>query len=578
MKSEIIFLFVLTLIFLLEGLGLPFGHQAAYFLILALPLFLFSIDKSHSKEIISPKQLTLLGIIFILSSFVSTIFSANKQTSFEKTLLYLTLALLFIYSFNHQEYLRKKIIQFILIFSSLFTIVSLFLRFPFVQSYNFAKNTGLQLVYPAFSTHNHLGDFLALPLIYFFYQILTRGFNRLNLVGIILFMPFVLLSFSRSAYLSLFLTLAVMGLILFRNRQLVLLRLSKLKITIFLAVIGLTLYISVLLSLASMWESTHVDFFSGASEFVNQKLGIGYKSLWGSRDNYFKQALNGVGERALGFGPGNFNLVSLKYTDTPYLVSSSSHNIVLDIMAENGIFGGVVFILILVLLVKSSHKDLIFFLAVALLINFQTDYTHMIYSLLVIFIILVGVNYHESYKSFIKLPRLLSIVLFLLAILMLSSQTAIRYSQNQIASYLYPISFEMQRGLIEKSLSEGDFDRAKILLNYHQFVFPDDPMTTGYLAEKYYFFGEKEKALGYYQKLYREGRFIEPSVARRIYELLREYQGQDKAIEFASDVISFYQKAQYFEIVSFDYKKRMIELLCFEFEGFTCPKEVHLGP
>ena len=120
-----------------------------------------------------------------------------------------------------------------------------------------------------------------------------------------------------------------------------------------------------------------------------KKNDLRHKSLLGGRPQILTQGLSYILERPLlGAGPGNFIYASQKLRNGSY--TETAHNIFVDILVENGIPAGVVFLLIIIEFFRRSDKKLPFFLALGLLVNFQTDYTYRIYSLFLLFFIILG--------------------------------------------------------------------------------------------------------------------------------------------------------------------------------------------
>ena len=65
-------------------------------------------------------------------------------------------------------------------------------------------------------------------------------------------------------------------------------------------------------------------------------------------------------------------------------------------MTENGILAGLIFFAIIIVAFKRSKPEAFSIAAFVLLLNFQTDYTYRIFSLFLLFFILLGVSYEEK--------------------------------------------------------------------------------------------------------------------------------------------------------------------------------------
>ena len=248
-------------------------------------------------------------------------------------------------------------------------------------------DNGYQFVFSKFGSHNHLGDFLMLPLIISIYYLIKTN-KKIYLLSLSFFTPFFILSYSRSAYLSLILTLVVM--IFFLTNKF---KISK--ITILLSFILILLASSFFF--ITVKEARKISIVKEANHFLFENLNLRWKNYDGQRLEYLNQAVSSIKEKPLfGLGPGNFIYASKEY-GSKRAITHSSHNIFLDILTENGILAGVIFltIIFLCLYLALRHQNLFSFLFIAQIINFQTDYTFTIYSFFLLFFVLVSVLYKE---------------------------------------------------------------------------------------------------------------------------------------------------------------------------------------
>ncbi len=331
------------------------------------------------------KGLFLFGS-FLLLSLLSVISSVNKLISVTDFTIYITLFIIFVYSNHLKNELRKKIVFVIFIFSLVFSLYSIFLtRVVDTGLYYLLPSHGYQLVYSRFNSHNHLGDFLILPITVCFYYLLTKNKTKayLPILGLTLFLPYLLFSYSRSAYFSLVIILIVMIIQLIKQKAF---RFSIYR----LGALLLTACITVLF-LFSVGKTTPIEHFN---TLLKERHLLTNKTVLGNRDTYFQQAINSIKQRPLlGVGPGNFIFASKEFGNSEVVETNTAHSIFIEVMAENGIPAGIIFVLIIISILRHAKKDLFFYLALALLLNFQTDYTYRIYPLLVLFVILLGINY-----------------------------------------------------------------------------------------------------------------------------------------------------------------------------------------
>lgn len=394
-----IFYLFLSVIFIFEGLGLPRGREISFYLILVMPFFLYFLEFILKKEIVIPKKLSVVYSLFILLSALATFISINQERSFPYLLFYISLFLIFLFVINNAESIKKYLIPFVFGFSFLFLSYSVFLKYLLQNNMFFLiPEHGYQFIFPRFGLHNHLGDFLVLPLVISGYFFLKKKRQILNILSIIFFLPFSLYSYSRSAYLSVIVS-AVFILILdaknIGKRSLVL--------------IGAILILLVAVLLLTM------------REFPIQSGVIEKKDTFVARINFVYDGVRSVAEKPLGIGPSNYVFISGKYSQLHNNFTDSSHNIFLDIFVENGVIAGAFFLMfIFILIAQSDKKSALFFVFLAMLINMQTDYTHRIYGFLLLFFIIAGLVYEKNkekpyiQKQNLKICFLLSGVIFLI--------------------------------------------------------------------------------------------------------------------------------------------------------------------
>lgn len=387
---------------LLEGLGVPNGREVAFYLILVMPVFLILADLIDKRTTLYPAKLTLLFMVFLILTAISSFFSLDFSRSFPQLLFYLALFLIFLWTYNHQDELKGMIIFLIFSLSVIFSIYSLL---PLIWP-SLIPSHGYQFIFSNFGSHNHLGDFLLLPLIISFYKSIQTK-QRIYLLGLI-FLPFFLLSFSRSAYSALIVTLSVLIVYLFRIRKI---KMGSLVVGAVLIILALFFF------LTSVWEARQIPLLKGAHQFLEENANLQDKFFLANRLAFARQAVLSFKEAPyFGVGPNNFVYASQKYTQTGRW-AYSSHNIFLDILAENGLLAAITFMGIIgLVLIKAFIRPTIYsFLFLAMLINFQTDYTHTIYSFMLLFFILMGLQFKENEIFRSHLPVVLSFLVLILA-------------------------------------------------------------------------------------------------------------------------------------------------------------------
>jgi len=374
----------LVSILLLENLGVQFGRDMSLLLIiLSAPLFFAGILITKRK-IVAPKNASIFFVIFLIMSFISSIFSVDIQASMRYSLYLIALFLVFLYSYNHRKLIEKPIT--ILIFStalflSLYSLLLLTPFFSFLTPVN-----AYQFVFPRIYSHSHLADFLVLPTVISIYCLYARRNIALAIGSILFTVPFILFSFSSSAYFSLTITsLAIHFYFLIKKHS------SKYRIVARLLILGLVLS-SVFYLLTVSRQAKNQPILAKTHDLLVQNKGLNkYKDVLGYRFNYFNQAFLSIQQNFLiGIGPDNFSHASKKYTENRLESSMAAHNIFLEVLVGQGFLGFIPFLGLIILFLIKSRKSALYFAFLGALINFQTDYTYQIYSFLLLFFVVAG--------------------------------------------------------------------------------------------------------------------------------------------------------------------------------------------
>ncbi len=393
LSEKIIYFGFFGLIIIIEGIGILSSRPLSLLFTLLFSLILIIFIIISKKKLILNNKPYSYYFIYIFLSILSTCFSQNLVHSLLYLLFYNALFIIFIYTNINKIHIAKPIIFTIYTVSVVYCIYSMFL--PIIaNSKLFIPSSGYQFVYSTYSSHNHLGDFLILPLISCFYILLTNKMTKLQTVNYVLFilffLPFFYFSFSRSAYLSLSLSLIIMVLFFIKSK---LKNFNIVNLGLLLSIV----FLSILFIFSMIPNLTPPTNYIHAYLIKNENLRS--KLIFAARGEYTREAVFSIIEHPLiGVGPGNFILASQKYNPISSKWTESSHNIFLDIASEQGILAVIVFIVFLVMIIKKSKKNVYFFMALGLILNFQTDYTFRIYSFLLLFFILLGLCYEEKEK------------------------------------------------------------------------------------------------------------------------------------------------------------------------------------
>lgn len=368
-----------------EGLGIAYGHDASYWLIVIIAPLCFVHTVLNKKKLVFPKKISLIFLFFLLSQLLSTIFSVNATSSF--ALLFLTIAngMFFICTYNYSKELDTSIPVVIFFLTLLFIIYSASLNQGLFALH--VPDTGYQFVYSKYGSHNHIGDFIILPIILAIYHLYKRTMLKSSIIAIITFIPFVILSFSRSSYFTLALSTIIIHFM--HLKQEVGLRVKLVTRIFLLGIIFSTLF----LIIGTTSQASNQRLLRTFHNFFVQNKHLQTKDILGSRIEYLKEAYHAFGENPLiGIGPNNFIVASNKYTENPYKATTRSpHNIFIEVLVGQGIIGFVFFLLLILLILKNTKKTSLFFVFLAMLINFQTDYTYQINGFFLLFFIVAGV-------------------------------------------------------------------------------------------------------------------------------------------------------------------------------------------
>ncbi len=387
--SITLFYGLLSGVFLLEGLGLPQGREVSFAIILLTPYFLLSLDLLKKREIKIPHVPIFLYAIFLVFTLVSTFLSVNWISSFNYFLFYTSLFLSFIFCYNHAEEIKKILTKWIIFFSVFYCIYSLFFAiFPGMDTV--LPQDGYQYVFARFGLHNHRGDFLILGIVTLANLFFEKRYKMLSLLGIVVFLPFLLFSYSRSSLIALAVTLFFMTVYLLRNHK------YGKQIILPTCVI----VISILFFFLTIKELGMSNFISSFRQPLLVITGVHEKTLTHDRIMFWSQALTSIQQRPLfGVGPNQFSMVSNKHYSEVGLATDSSHNIVIDIFVENGILAGVCFTIFMGYIFAKAKKTFFYFLVLAMIINFQFDYTFKIYSFIFLFFCIAGIVFNRDNKS-----------------------------------------------------------------------------------------------------------------------------------------------------------------------------------
>jgi O-antigen ligase len=459
-------------ILFLEGWGMPYGHEITFYIVAISPIILYSIDKFEEFEWKIPMKVILFLKIFVVLLIISTFFSIDIENSFEKCLNILSGFIFFIYAYNHRQNLRVNLEKIFIPMGVVFILYSLVVSIfsPFLK--NILPTNTFQLVYSTVGNHNHLGDFLLIPFTYAIFEYLCNK-NIKNLIFAFIFFIAIVFSFSRSAYVAL--AISIIYLLIWFQKKV-----NK-------KILFSSFFLIVLLA-----------FFS----FQYLQLG---KVIFGNRELYFKQAVTSIIEKpSFGIGSGNFSLISNKYSDKNYLFTdsaSSSHNIFLDYIVENGVFVGFLMIFAYSFIILKGRRDWYYFAIFALLINFQLDYTFNIYSILILVLIFSGFTINLENDESSVYPSILASICAVFGIYLILTNIIITTNQRaKWTFYFNPINKTISQNVISQLIIEKKYSESLNIMNLTSNMHLGDVDYMEYLAVNFEKFNNKKAAAIYYKK------------------------------------------------------------------------------
>jgi hypothetical protein len=499
--------YIFFLIFFLETTAF-LTQETAVFLYSLLGGVYF-LEKELRKEKIKSDQLPFIFyLFFLLSAFISFLFSVDKINSINHFIFYLSAFFVFLVGVNERKILAKNLKKILIIFSILFCLLSLLPR-------SFFPPTALQLVFPLYPNHNHLGDFLGLTIIYLIYSLINKKDEK-GLWLLIFFLPFFLLSFSRSAYLDL---LIILFFLLRKSNK-------------FFWLIGIV-FIFFIFSQQGIYR---IWPFSSAYPFITEKLQFQPRSFLSSRPEYFSHAIKGFLEKPVfGWGLGNFIYPSNKYVSQNLQQVLSALNLPLTILTEVGIFGFLAFIGFWLAVVKKINFDKkpYYYLFFYLCLNFLTDYTYAIYGMYLLLFLLAGSMIKtEKEKDFSLYPFFALITLFII-FLKLTGQILFLSGQLALALRFFPYQHQVYQQLISQAYENGEINKAKKIaydyLNQSSFY---NFEATAFLSDFYQQIGEDKKALESLKFYLQNNRFPNFDLVKKAYLLAKKLKGKKYADNF----------------------------------------------
>jgi hypothetical protein len=450
-------------------------------------VILFFVYKNRLKQIRIPKS-GLFYLAFIILSIISSSRAIDSEIGFNNIFVYISGLLIIIFSFNLKEQLKKNLFKFIIISSVIFLLTYL-INISF-KLHLFNNSASLLYQYD----HIQLGNLLVLPFIILFPNFLSW-----------IFFVFVLFSYSRTAYLAL-----IIGIFTSINN-------NFLKILI------------VLITLTFLFVTTKNIFFT------KNKKPFGFRNI------YFNYAISSIRENPLfGVGPGNFYYAASKRLTNYNQNTTTAHNILLDILAENGVLAALFFMLFIYLFINKAKKDIFFWLFISLTVIFLFDFSYRFNSFLFLWLLLLTMISNKKESISVNSP------LFFILLLIVSQLIIVResgYFKNSINPILFKKEIYFKE--VEKEIIAYQPQKAIQYLDNLGDNFDRNFTITRKKAFYYNILGQTGKSLLYYKKtvsLYPFILVLDPKIADKILKLNQDIyidqKGTSEASQFFVDLVS----------------------------------------
>ena len=120
MLLKYLFVLFLLLVLIFEGVGITFGREAAYILIICASPAFFVYMLFSKRGILFPKKAGALFISFVIVSILSSLLGLNMSNSFTHIFYLISLFFVFLIAYNHKNDLKKPVTILIFVASILF--------------------------------------------------------------------------------------------------------------------------------------------------------------------------------------------------------------------------------------------------------------------------------------------------------------------------------------------------------------------------------------------------------------------------------------------------------------------------
>lgn len=548
MKKIHLSLFFLSfiLISVIEGIHFILDLRFLTFFLYLIPFFLFFSDSQ--KEYKMPTAFLYLAGIYLFSSLISLFYSKEIGMSLELFLRDVSLFLILFYSHSHAIEIQKQLPKIIVWVSLLFIVVSAVL-FMFPEGRLFIQGQRLNFLFNPAYLHKTIGDYFTLGIIISSYFLFVKK-DRWYTYPLILFIVILLISFSRTAYI----TLAVISIVFFiihgRNFK----KISPiLQASLFFNII---LVIVLFLTFVSKTETSILTF---AQKSLDNSAFINVRPLLESHMTFWIAGFKGfLLAPFTGTGAGTFSYLSYRFMDTLFLSSFTSFNIIIDLLAEQGLVPTLSFLLMIFYIGVKAKKDSVFFLLfLVLVIEFMGYSIYKYIQILLLFFVVMGImlptdTHNSTIQKRYFLP--ISLIAIIFINILFVHTLLIQFGRRDLAHYIYPFDSSNIKVLVQESLSHPVNNRkTDTYLKQYVHYFSSNANDLEFIGDSYREMGGRYKldAIHAYEQSFLWGKYAYGGnlIDRmaKLYALKQQIQGGREASRYMSSFM-----ASYFQILDRD--------------------------
>jgi O-antigen ligase len=339
---------VVVMPFFLGGNGLE-GESILFILTGFVAYFSWKSDPSAFSRAIT-RPISIVFFLFLCAMVPSLVRSADQFSSLTSFLNWIALFIIFTSASVVVDSPRREgfLIGVAIASGVLLSLVGL-------NDFLHTTNFGYLRLTSTFGQHNAFGGFLLLPLALLigrFFQSAGRVRVGYGLLLIVTGSAFIL-TFSRGSWASLLFG-GLTSFLLFRKEAWELAKNRKVLVagvSVALIIAGVVLTMVHLSAVRAAGEAQTIGVFTGETLKENALT---------ARLHYFADALTIIKHNLVyGVGLRHYGEAVKLYKDTPAFYASSPHNEYLKVFAETGVFGGILFIVLLIGIVVGASRTLL---------------------------------------------------------------------------------------------------------------------------------------------------------------------------------------------------------------------------